>query len=295
MGRSRGQILLVAAFAMAIIFVALALILNTAIYTENLATRETVGGHEVLDFQESVIEVGAVLLRRTNAEESTYQTLRSTYRERIRNYSDAELAHALTRGTIRNVTLLETHNGTLLNQSTVSNFENEGGNSTWQLVHGVTDARAVRFEVTDVDSNATLRINATNGSETWGLLVNESNGSFGVSVQTPTNGSSSRMYSTESLEIRPTEGSIENRTWADLEFQNAFPDEFDLWIKNGSNATGTYRLIVDEAVNQIDGSDYADRQLRPVIYNATLQIALLQDKLEYRANVTIEPDGTNAR
>ena len=38
---NRGQLLLVAAIALGILFVALALILNTAIFTENLATRSS--------------------------------------------------------------------------------------------------------------------------------------------------------------------------------------------------------------------------------------------------------------
>ncbi|MDZ7850960.1 MAG: hypothetical protein U5K70_09295 [Halodesulfurarchaeum sp.] len=257
MGRSRGQMLLVAAFAMAVVFVALALILNTAIFTENLATRETTDGHDAVDFHDSVVETGDVILRETNAEESSYGTLVSTYRDRIDTYSDAELAHGLNRGTLRNVTLMRTHNGTLLNQSDGTNFENDGGNSTWQVAEGITDTRAGTLNVTAVDTNATFVFNVTDGSESWELAVNQSDETtFDVFLETPHNETSSRSYSTRSLEIQPTNGSIENETWADLQFQNGFSGAYDLWIGNGTNATGTFRMVVNKAEGEIDGSDY---------------------------------------
>ncbi|MFW5900746.1 MAG: DUF7261 family protein, partial [Halodesulfurarchaeum sp.] len=112
MDRSRGQIILLAGFALAIIFVSLALILNTAIFTENLATRETDDGHDALDLQQAVIETGDVLLRETNHDGGDYPELLRTYRAWIHDYRDAENTHAIARGSIREVRVVETHNGT---------------------------------------------------------------------------------------------------------------------------------------------------------------------------------------
>ena len=64
---SRGQIILVAALAIAVTFVALALIVNTVIFTENLATRETVDGQQAVAFDQSVKETGEALLARAHA------------------------------------------------------------------------------------------------------------------------------------------------------------------------------------------------------------------------------------
>jgi len=60
-GEDRGQILLVAAFALAVIFVAMALIVNSAIFTENLASRgETSGSDGALSMRADVAtSVGA--------------------------------------------------------------------------------------------------------------------------------------------------------------------------------------------------------------------------------------------
>ncbi|MEF8907354.1 MAG: hypothetical protein V5A13_05805, partial [Haloarculaceae archaeon] len=47
--RDRGQIILVTAFALAVAFVALSVVINGAIFTQNLATRgDTAGGGDAL-------------------------------------------------------------------------------------------------------------------------------------------------------------------------------------------------------------------------------------------------------
>ena len=51
--RDRGQMILVGAFALSMTFVALALLLNSAVYTENLASRSIdAGASEAIEFRE---------------------------------------------------------------------------------------------------------------------------------------------------------------------------------------------------------------------------------------------------
>ena len=53
----RGQLVLVAGLALAVVLLALVLLANTAIYTENLATREDgVGERDVLGYRASVVD-----------------------------------------------------------------------------------------------------------------------------------------------------------------------------------------------------------------------------------------------
>jgi hypothetical protein len=298
MEQSRGQIVLVAAFALAIVFVALALILNTAIFTENLATRETTDTHDAIDFHHAVTETADVLLRKTNADESTETTLARTYKTRISNYSDAERAQAIAGGTLRSVVISESHNGTRISQTTDAVLENDSGNSTWKLAGDITDARRVVFNLSAVDSGETFGFNATNGSATWALSVVDTGTDFEVTVDTPHNGTSSRTIADSRVVIAPTNGSIEGEEWPDLAFQTLFPDRYDLWIRNGSNATGTYQLFVDTRAGDLDWPNYddtTDPRKRPAIYNATLTLDLSRSDLDYRANVTVEPEGRDPR
>lgn len=55
-GRDRGQIILVAAFALAVIFLTLALVVNSAIFTENLASRSDTTGSDSALTNRAVVE-----------------------------------------------------------------------------------------------------------------------------------------------------------------------------------------------------------------------------------------------
>ncbi|MBS3759972.1 DUF7261 family protein [Halodesulfurarchaeum sp.] len=298
MGRSRGQIILVAAFALALIFVSLALILNTAIFTENLATRETADGHDALDLQQAVAETGDVLLRKTNRGGGTKTELTETYRDRIENYSDIENVHAVARGSIRDIFVRQTHNGTYINQSNNGTLEDDDGNSTWQVTADTTDVRAMTFNMSAAESGTPFELNATNGSSTWTLSVNESSDTFFVTLNDFSGNSVEENFTEDTLEIQPTNGSIDGERWPELQFQDAFEGPFEMWISNGSNASGTYQMTVDTPEDDIDNDGYDqsnDPHKTDAIYNATLGLELFREDLEYRANVTIEPEGPDPR
>jgi hypothetical protein len=298
MGRSRGQIILVAAFALALIFVSLALILNTAIFTENLATRETADGHDALDLQQAVAETGDVLLRETNRDGGSETVLTETYRDRIKNYSDIENVHAVARGSIRDIFVRQTHNGTYINQSNNGTIEDDDGTSTWQVTANTTDVRAMTFNMTAAEPGTPFELNATNGSSTWTLSINESSNTFYVTLNTLSGDTVEENVTEDSLDIQPTNGSIDGERWPELQFQDAFEGPFEMWIANGSNASGTYQMTVDTPEGEI-GDDGYDQSVDPhkteAIYNATLGLELSREDLEYRANVTIEPEGTDPR
>ncbi|MFC6793888.1 hypothetical protein ACFQFH_05440 [Halobaculum halobium] len=62
--------MLVAGFALAVVLVALVLLANTAIFTENLATRDNgVGEREVLGYRASVVDGAGGIIDRENAAE----------------------------------------------------------------------------------------------------------------------------------------------------------------------------------------------------------------------------------
>ena len=296
MDRSRGQIILLAGFALAIIFVSLALILNTAIFTENLATRETADGHDALDLEQAVTETGDVLLRETNRDGGTYSELVGTYRDRIRNYRDAENTHAIARGSIRDVWVMENHNGTTITQTNGTALEDDNETSTWQVTGGTTDARMVRFNITDADAETPFVFMATSDTATWNLSVNKSDGTYTVTIDNGTGDPSTETVDSDTLELQPTNGSIQGDSWPALTFQNELTDPFEIWFVNGSNATGTYQLTVDNSFGTINwdtDNTTVDPAKTHAIYNATLGLELSKPDLEYRANVTIEPEGTD--
>ncbi|MGM0372465.1 MAG: hypothetical protein ACQEQJ_08175 [Halobacteriota archaeon] len=301
MERSRGQIILVSAFALAVIFVALALVLNTAIFTENLATRETVDEHDALDLQVTAEDTGDVLLRATNENDSLRTdaaTLVATYRDRINTYSQAESNHAIARGAIHHVRLVRTHNGTLVSQSTDTTFESAGGNDTWQVGSGVTDVRRGQITVTNASTSTPVVFNATNGSASWSVSVQESADGYDVTVDPVAGATESQSVNDSAVVLRPTNGTVNGTAMDHMRVQSQFDGPFELWISNGSTATGTYRLIHDLPDTEIDESAFeadADPTVHPAIYNATLSVELSRSDLEYATNVTVEPNGPEPR
>ncbi|APE95625.1 DUF7261 family protein [Halodesulfurarchaeum formicicum] len=301
MERSRGQIILVAAFALAVVFVALALILNTAIFTENLATRETVDEHDAIDLRATATDTGDVLLRATNENESLNHdssTLVGTYRDRIRAYSQAEINHSLTRGAVHHVRLDGTHNGTMLRQTNDTTFESAGGDNTWPVSSGVTNVRRGQITVTNASTSTPVVFNATNGSASWSVSVQGSADGYNVTVDPVAGTTADRSVDGPAVVLRPTNGTVNGTEMDNLRVQSQFDGPFDLWIRNGSTATGTYRLIHDVPYADLDDSAFDgvdDPTAHPAIYNATLSVELSRTDLEYATNVTVEPNGPEPR
>lgn len=66
-GRNRGQLILITGLVIAITMVAMVLILNSAIYTENVATRGVdSGGDDAIDFRNTVIEGSEEIIEHEN-------------------------------------------------------------------------------------------------------------------------------------------------------------------------------------------------------------------------------------
>ena len=67
----RGQLLLIGAFIIAVSFVVLALVVNSAIFTENLATRDEVAGSgDALEYRQEVTQSGGDVLTEINQNNS---------------------------------------------------------------------------------------------------------------------------------------------------------------------------------------------------------------------------------
>jgi len=122
----RGQIILIAALALAVTFIGLALVVNSAIYTQNLASRgEVAGSNDALEMRamvEANIGQGIVAANRYNY--STQSALETSVRESVRTTSTQTERQRVTSGTLVNVTLAGSPTyGTRIAQTNMSLFE----------------------------------------------------------------------------------------------------------------------------------------------------------------------------
>ncbi|PSQ32508.1 hypothetical protein BRD11_06770, partial [Halobacteriales archaeon SW_12_69_24] len=118
----RGQLLVIIALVLGTVFVALAVVVNGAIFTENLATRETVDSGRATAFTGDVERAIEVRYDRTNANGSnTVADARSMFDDDVEAWADQRSSVAATEGGFFDATWT-THVGWRLEQSTDDSF-----------------------------------------------------------------------------------------------------------------------------------------------------------------------------
>ena len=139
----RGQLLVVAAFVLAVLFVGLALVLNSGIFAENLGTRETASEpKEVQEQGSSLDEQLRETADRTNArvESTDPSTLTDALHVAVDNYSGRRVDDGARQGQLVGIELESAQNGTRLRQTNASrNFTDRDGTVDWNLTDDVPD------------------------------------------------------------------------------------------------------------------------------------------------------------
>jgi hypothetical protein len=170
----RGQILLITAFVLAVISVGLALVMNTVIYSENLATRaDSTTSQPVL--HANTMETGTEGVIRFINDHNTstttgYGELRQEISTAFDSATDVSGRHSLRDGQVTDATLGTSFNATWIEQTDRSrNFTDQNLNTDWTLVNGANGTRTMRFFV-DTAS-------VTNGPAAFGVVADDSAGS----------------------------------------------------------------------------------------------------------------------
>lgn len=147
----RGQLLLVAALAMAVMFVSLALALNTAIYTENLATRSSdiAGGSDALEYTWAATDGVEGLLEQTNSHHNaSYVTLSDNMTTGIDRWVYGSSHHRSLVGEAIEITNIALTNGSRIVQTNGSrNFTAADGTHNWPLSDTTNRTRRFRVNV----------------------------------------------------------------------------------------------------------------------------------------------------
>lgn len=146
-GRDRAQILLITSLLIATVFVGLALVVNSGIYTENLATRET-GSEtsEVAENRQLVERDLQSLIDRSNAAVTgdDYTAVKNGYDSDLALWSTSQERRYGTTGRFVEYQEKNTVEGTRIQQTNMSrNFTAGGsvaGQEEWSLVNGTTEA-----------------------------------------------------------------------------------------------------------------------------------------------------------
>lgn len=207
----RAQLVIVAALVMAVVFVALAIVVNSAIYAENLATRDA--GADSRDVHELRSASGLDLQRavdRANADHPAatepgpiWDHLRSSFD----HYSRSARLEGVRHGKVVDLSLSAGTNGSHLRQLDENrNFTAGGENAgepNWTLAADATEAGTLRLELQEdtlldvTGESANQLLDDADDALLGGLLFHES---FHVEVVTTGNGETWRVYLFQGLD-----------------------------------------------------------------------------------------------
>jgi len=307
-GSERGQLLLIAALAVAVILVGVALLLNAAIFTENVATRETgADGREATNIREATVaDIGELIERENERENETDVT------DRVGDGIDA-MVPLLEREHIRHGTVVDLERQGIdegeriewdgEDQFTVGNESRQD----WTLLDEVNGVRAFTLTLNNESLQSMSEPNATQ-------LANESTGAFGIeftgkgviqyaykdggdvvvaqvsggsvdhrcSIAPPSTGNVTVDLTGDRLTAGEETEQCHRGLWPTTDF-----DEIDtIEVVNGDRAAGTFSLTVDDESTVADESELI---VEPAVYAATVEFRYTSADLDVETHVVVAP------
>ena len=309
----RGQIILITGLTLAVLFVAVVLLLNTVIYTENLATRGVdAGGAEAVEFRDGSVDDLAGILHRE-------------HQNATGNATDAFLASAerygRTVGEIRArdgvVADVAVNNSSVVSGSYIAQNETDAGfrdmtapdgtTADWTVVNGVNRTRNYRLTVDSTsvanDAASAFTVVAEGADGNWSVsLSNDTADAIDVTVRNET-GAVSETFShgpDGNVTIDLTAGTVAGQrfpelVWAEGVQNRSGPyDPYDVRYENGTEARGTYHLVVDER----DGTAPLTNTSRPYVvegvYSVEVEVLHRTPGLTYGDTVRLAPGERDA-
>ncbi len=290
----RGQLLLVGAVVIAISLVAVVVILNTVLYTENVTNSEPIAvtgdARDVALVVRGDIEP---LVHRANYDErhDSVGASRTAVNESVAEYETllgvtvAERTPASFHVELSNQTV-----GEGIEHDSGGAFVDAGNRADWTVAQNADVRRYVlsvnRSSLASSQSDA-FRIGVSEGSEDWNLSVFRQ----GTDVVFRTSGStvspSTCAVSSERVRIDVRNGSASGCLFS---FAQGVGDDYDLVYRNADNASGTYSILFNGTGATIPSTSVnagsSDAPYRThVVYELDARLTYTSPELTYRTTI----------
>ena len=313
----RGQLLLIAALAVAVILVGVALLLNAAIFTENVATRETgADGREAIDIRGSTVaDIGELIERENERENETDVTDRVgdgidamvplLEREHIRH----GIVVDLERQGIDEGERIEWDTDVRSEDFTVKRVDEEGEpfrEPEWTLL---SDVNATREFTLTIDRTTLRTLDEPNETqlqdEAFGIefageditqFIYADQDSGDIVVAQVSGGSVDHRCSIASadevtvdltgdrLETDEEMTRCHRGLWPTTDFEQIDSIE----ITNGNQAGGTFSLTIDNE-STVANEDESELIVEPAVYAATVEFRYTSADLDVETQVVVAP------
>lgn len=312
----RAQLILITGLTLAVILVAVVLVLNTVIYTENLATRGVdAGGAEAIDFRDGAVDDLGGILHREHRSRSSATGVVDGFNESAAAYGRTITDLRARDGVIANVTVDPSTAKTgyfIAQNETADGFRNmnspDGAATDWTVASNVSQTRNYQLTVEPdslSDSTGTAFTVVADGTtagtnETWEASLSRGAGDnlmLEVTVGNRTETGRFEPGPDGDHTVDFTAGTVNGKpfdqlVWADGVQTGSEPDgsdPYDIRYENGDRADGTYYLVVDDR----DGGADPDRSSRPyvadAVYSVEVKIRHRTPELEYADTIRLAP------
>ena len=314
-GADRGQLFIVGALALSVILVALAVLLNTAIYTGNVATRDTgVETTAVVEYQNAATSMATRTLRHANYHNNTsYSDLDDRFTQGVSRWDRTAGRHVALGGGDGHLNA-STTNGTRIVQDARRNFTDANESGNWTLADGVlvrnfsanvnssTLANVSEDDSAD-DFDGTFHATVRNDTGTeWAVYVYTNSTHDAVAVvrnDTTLEGTCGTTTSDPTVDL--TNASLAGSHCEALAFWSAADDSYRLEYGDANDVEGTYSLVVDETDGNLlstghyeDDTDAGSPYVTPAIYSANLTVTYRSPSVYYRTTRRLAPGEPDA-
>ncbi|MFH5799058.1 hypothetical protein [Haladaptatus sp. CMAA 1911] len=290
-GDDRGQLILVGAVVIAIALVGVVVVLNSVLYTENVANREPISStRDARDAHALVREDIGSLVRRVDYEEryDSPNAVRTAVNASVAEYGTLIGLRLSRRSPASlNLTVVDETVGTGIEQDPGGNFTNATDASNWTVARNADVRRfvaTVNRSSLSTDANASFAVTTTDGSANWTLSLYRN----GSDVVVRTNGSSiptaSCNVTADRLRIDFRNGTASGCSFT---FADGVGDGYDVTYRNGANASGNYSILLNGTDATIPSeSVHTDFDASPyrtyVVYDVSVRLTYATPELTYR-------------
>jgi len=288
-GGERAQIMLVAAFVLAVTFIALAVMLNSVIYTENLATRgEDAHGSEAIAYRADMAAGTERLIEHVNENQTgeSYDDHVANLTTSIAAMDNGTAPIVATGGTRTKVSVMSVTRGTRIGQfNTSRNFTDVGATTDWELANSIEGTRAFRINITDSSqlveedlisflggSLDPFTVRVDDGTDDWAVRIYEDDTTTDVIVDVEGGG---ECVAGSDPEIDLTAGTINGEPCGPLSFGDGVSTPYSLRYEQADQIQGNFSLVVDST--SFTSSHYSTDEDTPfaddgAIYAATIYV-----------------------
>jgi hypothetical protein len=288
--RDRGQLVLVGALTLAVSLVVLAVVLNSAIYTENLASRSSEAGTDAaVDARESVRDgVGGVTdhVNRNHAGAGYTALADSHFPTALAEWRPLVVRQQVVSGRTLRVAHVGDTEGTRIADESAGEFRPQTsganplgyGEPNWMVADAVEvrNFRLAQISASDLTSATAssdpesagtffVEVHETGGSDEWQVALYEDGGSVGVLVWDEDQESAVGSCQTPSpATVDLTGATLGGEPCEALSFFEEAQGPLDVYYANGDDVEGVYELTVDRAghatsdalKNRVDAENY---------------------------------------